>query len=267
MSGDRYSRQSFLGESSDTAISDCIIGVVGLGGGGSHVVQQLAHIGFQRYVVYDYDVVEESNLNRLVGAASVDALAKTPKLHLAKHMIFGLQPKANVEAHACRWQERPDPLHRCHIVIGCVDSYKGREELENECRRHLIHYIDIGMDVHGANPPVIGGQVILSSPGGYCMRCMGFLTDAKLAEEGRRYGNAGGRPQVIWPNGVLASTAVGLAVDLVCDWTGRRRTHAHLSYDGNEFTVKPSLLLRNLDGVVCPHFRNMEVGPPILIEL
>lgn len=36
MSGDRYSRQSFLGENSDTAISDCIVGVVGLGGGGSH---------------------------------------------------------------------------------------------------------------------------------------------------------------------------------------------------------------------------------------
>jgi len=267
MTGSRYSRQSFLGEFSEDAISDCIIGVVGLGGGGSHVVQQLAHIGFQRYVIYDDDIVEESNLNRLVGATSVDALAETPKLHLAKQMIFGLQPNAEVVAHACRWQERPDPLHRCHIAIGCVDSFKGREELENECRRHLIHYIDIGMDVHGTNPPVIGGQVILSSPGGPCMRCMGFLTEARLAEEGRRYGDAGGRPQVIWPNGVLASTAVGLAIDLTCNWTCQRRTREYLSYDGNEFTMKPSLLLRNLEGLACPHFSDTEVGPPILIEL
>lgn len=267
MSGVRYSRQSFLGENSNAAISDCIIGVMGLGGGGSHAIQQLAHIGFQRYVIYDDDVVEESNLNRLVGATVVDALAETPKLHLAKQMVFGLQPNAEVDAHARRWQDCPGPLHRCHIVIGCVDSYKGREELENECRRHLIHYIDIGMDVHGTNPPVIGGQVILSSPGGHCMRCMGFLTEAKLAEEGRRYGNAGGRPQVIWSNGVLASTGVGLAVDLVCNWTTRRATGVYLSYDGNEFTVKPSLLLRNLDGVVCPHYMNMDLGPPVLTEL
>ena len=99
------------------------------------------------------------------------------------------------------------------------------------------------------------------------MRCIGFLTEAKLAEEGRRYGNAGGRPQVIWSNGVLASTGVGLAVDLVCDWTGRCATGAYQSYDGNEFTLKPSPLLRNLDGFVCPHFRDADVGPPILTEL
>jgi hypothetical protein len=91
-----------------------------------------------------------------------------------------------------------------------------------------MHYIDIGMDVHGKERPVIGGQVILSSPGGLCMKCMGFLTDEKLGQEAARYGNAGAHPQVVWPNGVLASTAVGLAVDLVADWTRLRRYHAYL---------------------------------------
>jgi ThiF family len=58
------------------------VGLAGLGGGGSHIVQQLAHIGFQRFVVYDGDVVEESNLNRLVGATSIDVPAETPKLYI-----------------------------------------------------------------------------------------------------------------------------------------------------------------------------------------
>jgi hypothetical protein len=53
------------------------------------------------------------------------------------------------------------------------------------------------------------------------MRCMGFLTDAKLAEEAARYWKGGARPQVVWPNGVLASTAIGLAVDIVTGWTHR----------------------------------------------
>jgi hypothetical protein len=267
MSDGRYSRQSFLGENSEELISRCTIGVPGLGGGGSHIIQQLAHIGFQRYVIYDYDVVEESNLNRLVGADGIDAIAETPKLHLAKKMIYGLQPKAHVQGFPCKWQDRPEPLRECQIVIGCVDSYKTREELEIACRRYLMHYIDIGMDVHGKERPVIGGQIIQSSPGGLCMRCMGFLTDEKLAAEAARYGDAGHHPQVIWPNGVLASTAVGLAVDLITNWTQPNRTHAYLAYDGNEGTLRESLTLRNLMVRDCPHFSIVDVGDPLAVEL
>jgi len=264
---DRYSRQSFLGPNAEELLSRCTIGVPGLGGGGSHIVQQLAHIGFQSYVLYDDDVVEESNLNRLIGASPADVLAETPKLHLAKMMIYRLQPEANVRGFACKWQEKPEPLRECQIVLGCVDSYKGREELEIACRRYLMHYIDIGMDVHGKERPVIGGQIIQSSPGGLCMRCMGFLTDEKLATEGALYGNAGPRPQVIWPNGLLASSAVGLAVDLVTNWTQRRRLHAYLAYDGNDATVKESATLRNLKVTTCPHFPDSDVGDPVLVEL
>jgi hypothetical protein len=263
----RYSRQSFLGPDSEARISRCTIGLAGLGGGGSHIVQQLAHIGFQRYVIYDDDLVEDSNLNRLVGAKSIDALAGTPKLHVAKMMIYGLQPTAIIKGFACKWQDNPEPLRQCQIVFGCVDSYQGRHELEVVCRRYLMHYIDIGMDVHGTEKPVIGGQVILSSPGGICMRCMGFLTDERLAQEAARYGKAGPRPQVVWPNGVLASTAVGLAVDLVTNWTRRGRTHAYLSYDGNQATMKESITLRNLKVTACPHFPANEVGDPVLVEL
>lgn len=266
MSEDRYLRQSFLGPEAEELIARVTVAVSGLGGGGSHVVQQLAHIGFQNYVLYDGDAVEESNLNRLIGATVADALAETPKLHLARMMIYGLQPRASVRGFACTWQEHPEPMRECEIAFGCVDSYKGREELEIACRRYLTHYIDIGMDVHGQDKPVIGGQVIQSSPGGLCMRCIGFLTDEKLAEEAGRYGNVGARPQVVWPNGVLASTAVGLAVDLVTNWTRKQRSHAYLVYDGNEGTVKDSVTLRNLTKV-CNHYSISDAGDPVLLEL
>jgi len=267
MSGDRYSRQSFLGPDAEARIARCTIGIAGLGGGGSHIVQQLSHIGFQRYVIYDSDEVEDSNLNRLVGAISADALAATPKLHIAKMMIYSLQPNALVQGFPCKWQEKPEPLRECQIVFGCVDSYQGRHELEVACRRYLMHYIGIGMDVHGTNRPVIGGQVILSSPGGPCMRCMGFLSDELLAREAALYGKAGPRPQVIWPNGVLASTAVGLAVDLVTNWTRQSRRYAYLSYEGNTGTMKESITLRNLPTGACPHFPDAEVGDPVLLDL
>ena len=266
MSNVRFSRQSFLGRDSEERIARCTVGVAGLGGGGSHIVQQLAHIGFQRFVIYDGDKVEDSNLNRLVSATSVDVAAETPKLLIAKRMIFSLQSHARVWGFAGRWQDDPEPLRKCEIVFGCVDGYQGRHELEVICRRYLMHYIDIGMDVHGDNPPVIGGQVILSSPGHPCMRCMGFLTDEKMTEEAKKYGKAGVRPQVVWPNGVLASTAVGLAVDLVTGWTRRPLSHVYLSYDGNKGTMKDSITLRNLN-LVCPHYAESDVGDPVAVEL
>lgn len=264
---ERTSRQSFLGANSDERIASITVGVVGLGGGGSHIVQQLAHIGFQDFVIYDDDIVEDSNLNRLVGGTTVDALSLLPKLFIAKRMIFGLVPGARVRGFPSKWQEKPEALRECQIVFGCVDSYLGRSELEVSCRRYLSHYIDVGMDVHGSNPPIIGGQVVQSSPGGACMKCMGFLTPARLSEEAARYGEAGERPQVVWPNGVLASTAVGLGVDLVCDWTQKRRPAEYLVYDGSKGTINQSITLRNLDLTTCPHFPIEDLGEPIEVEL
>src|SRR5258707_12844213 len=124
MRKDRYSRQSFLSPDAEDLIARITVAVPGLGGGGSHVVQQLAHIGFQNYVLYDGDAVEESNLNRLIGAKVADSLAETPKLHLAKMMIYGLQSCANVRGFACNWQDHPEPMRESQIVVGCVDSYK-----------------------------------------------------------------------------------------------------------------------------------------------
>src|SRR5207248_326547 len=76
-------------------------------------------------------------------------------------------------------------------------------------------------------------QTILSIPGGPCMMCMGFLTEHKLAREASLYGTAGGRPQVVWSNGVLASTAVGVFTALLTGWSVDAAPVAYLTYDGN----------------------------------
>jgi len=44
---------------------------------------------------------------------------------------------------------------------------------------------------------LIAGQVVLSSPGYPCLRCLGIVTDAALEQEAKRYGAAGSRPQVV----------------------------------------------------------------------
>lgn len=68
----RLDRQSFLGEGSAETLNECFAATVGLGGGGSHVNQQLTHLGVGNLAIFDPDKVEETNLNRLVGATEED---------------------------------------------------------------------------------------------------------------------------------------------------------------------------------------------------
>ena len=211
MKNERFSRQSFLGATGQANIERCVVGIAGLGGGGAQYVQQLAHVGFLHYVLYDNDVVEDSNLNRMVTATETDVSAGTPKIEAAKRSILAVRGTAVIDAHKCRWQDNPEPLRRCDLILGTVDSFAERRELEAFCRRYLIAYIDVGMDLHqvGDEPPVMSGQVILSMPGGPCMFCLGFLTEEKLGREAAPYGAAGGRPQVVWPLVLCHSLIVG----------------------------------------------------------
>lgn len=259
---DQFSRQSFLGEGSQIKLNRLRIGLCGLGGGGSHVVQQLAHVGIGNYVICDPDIAKDVNLNRLIGATVADVEAERAKTDISERLVRGLLPDADVVLIPDKWQMQADLLRSCHIIFGCLDGYGERAQLEAFCRRFLIPLIDIGMDVHEMGGSyVISGQVILSMPGEHCMRCYGFITDTKLEEEARLYGAAGPNPQVVWPNGVLASTAVGLAVNLVCPW-GKSIGSAYLEYDGNRHTVTPSNRLGTVAGRPCKHYHHNDVGDP-----
>jgi len=264
---DRYERQSFLGSDSDRILARCIVGLVGLGGGGSHLSQQLAHLGVGNFCLIDPDVVEESNLNRLVGATSEDATKARPKTEIARRLIAGVNPQARVETVTKRWQECHEVLRGCDVIFGCVDSYRDRYELETTARRYLIPYIDIGMDVHAIGDEFsVSGQVILSMAGELCMRCLGFLREDLLAREAENYGAAGGRPQVIWANGVLASLAVGVFTQLFTPWRSRQSSAVYLEYDGDTHTVASSSRLEWMKGKKCQHFDGAEdLGDPFWV--
>lgn len=263
---ERFMRQSFLGKNGQKNIERAVVGVVGLGGGGSHYVQQLAHIGFLNYVLFDHDVIEDSNLNRLVGGTEEDVKNAAQKLDIARRVILAVRGNANIQAFPERWQARPEKLRICDVVLGAADSFAERRELEACCRRYLIPYVDIGMDINqvGLEPPYVSGQVILSMPRGPCMYCLNFLNDRNLAREAEKYGVAGDRPQVVWPNGVLASTAIGIVVDMLTNWTGNRALPIHLSYRGNDGTITPHPLLKyHLQAGPCTHYPLTEVGDPV----
>jgi molybdopterin-synthase adenylyltransferase len=160
-----------------------------------------------------------------------------------------------VKAFPTKWQEHASELQACDSVVGCVDSYAARDDLERYARRYLMPYVDIGMDVVGSGGNyLLSGQIIVSMPGRPCMHCMAFLTPEKLGKEADNYGGAGGKPQVIWPNGVLASTAVGKLIALLCPWAPQLNVPLYSIYDGNRMILEPSPRLPYLDGMICPHY-------------
>lgn len=265
----RYVRQSYLGDSAQDLLAGATVGVVGASGGGSHIVQQLAHAGITSLRTFDPQTFEESNLNRCVGATAADVVAVTPKVSIGERIARGVDPTAEYRGFQARWQDHPEVLRQCDVVVGCVDTFVERRELEVFCRRFLIPYVDIGTDVHlrDGEAPRSAGQLIVSLPGGPCMTCLGFLTEARLGAEARAYGAGEGASQVVWQNGVLASTAVGFVIELLTGWTEHSRRGRYLSYDGNRGLLSEHPMWSMAEHSECQHFPLDRSGLPGFMPL
>lgn len=261
MLGSYHSRQSFLGARLPELLATVRVGVVGVSGGGSHIVQQLAHVGFQRYALFDDDRIEEGNLHRFVGATREDVEEKMAKVAIGERIIRGIWPDAEVQAHQAQWQDRVEALRTVDLVFGCLDGIRARLDLETTARRYLLPLIDLGLGMRGEKEKLMVGQVALSLPGGPCLRCLGLLTERELTEEaahsGEYPGFGGHAPQVVWANGVLASTAVGVALDLLTGWSKLGAPSLRLQYFGNAGLVEP---YEKPVPATCPHFSGLELG-------
>lgn len=257
------SRQSFLGAGSDALLAELRVAILGLGGGGSHIAQQCAHVGVGHFQLVDDDAIEDTNLNRVVGATAIDVKEATAKVTIASRRILEINPNCNVESIKKKWQTVSATLRPAHVVFGCVDSFKAREEIEIFCRRYHIPYIDIGMDVNqisGTKEFSMSGQLTISLPGGPCLRCLNFLTDELIAKEVQTYGAAGPRPQVVWANGTLASSAVGALIAVLTAWSNED-VCPYLEYDGNSGMLTKSRKLEYIGE--CDHFDNfVDIGDP-----
>lgn len=259
-----FSRQGFLGAGSEQALAAARVTIVGLGGGGSHIAQQLAHLGVGHIRLIDPQEIEASNLNRLVGATDKDVEEHAPKVRIAERVIKGVRPWIEVEAVQAEWQAADDLLKDAHVLFGCVDGYRQRMYLENAARRFCLPYIDIGMDVTriADEQYAVAGQVIMTLPDGPCMRCLGYLTQERLDREENKYGDAGVTPEVVWTNGILASLAVGEFVRLLTPWSEDRREYQWLELEGNNQIVSRSRQPDYAPKGRCRHFRASDLGDP-----
>jgi hypothetical protein len=248
---------SFLGRGLDW-LKAATITVLGAGGGGSHIAQQLAHLGVRRLILVDPDRLEDTNVNRVVGAAYGDIGELKAHLLADRFADLGTEIIAvDVRAESPRGRYS---IERSDVVFGAVDGARARRNIESLCRAALVPYIDVGLKIHMADDDVtilaIGGQIVTSLPGGPCLRCAEVVTEQSLLEDREEY--LAGRPeqQVVSMNGVLASQAVNGMLSVMTGYAPDFPLPAMIAYDGLSHIMKPDTYVQG----PCPHFPVEDAG-------
>src|ERR1700680_117745 len=139
------SRLYFLGKHGLAALRASVVTVVGCGGGGSHIIEQLAHLGVASISLIDPDELDRSNLNRVVGATVADVAKHKSEILAARYAWTAstLEPIARRVQSA----EGIAAVQSSDIVFGAVDRFRTRDDIERICRQAIVPYVDIGLGI------------------------------------------------------------------------------------------------------------------------
>jgi molybdopterin-synthase adenylyltransferase len=248
MSDDRYARQiTFFGAEGQAKLARVRAAIVGNGGTGSHVIQQLAFLGVGDFSLVEYDVVDLTNLNRLVGAVPEDADNATRKVDVAERLIHAINPAAIVRKVSSGLFSATgfEAVRSADVVFGCVDKELPRFVLNEICQAYEIPFFDVATEIDPDTPLNFGGRIVCSVAADEgCLVCLGALDDEELRreqqsdsqreEERTIYGVRasmlkGSGPSVVSLNGVLASATV---TEFMVHWTGVRAARRYVVYKG-----------------------------------
>jgi molybdopterin/thiamine biosynthesis adenylyltransferase len=236
------------------------VGIVGLGGTGSVVLQELSHLGVRDFLLIDPDVVEETNLNRLVGARQADV--GEPKVTVAERWARELNADSSITAkqESVLKESVARQLADTDFVFCCTDSHGSRAVLNQVAYQYLVPMIDMGVVIGSEKGAVttIGGRVQMMAPGLACMIC-GKLLDPDqvrrdmMTEFERRadpyfLGSPQPAPAVISLNATVSSLAVTMFLSAVAGIPSEARL---LNYNGISGAVRPAACSQHPSCIVC----------------
>jgi molybdopterin/thiamine biosynthesis adenylyltransferase len=118
------------------------VAVVGAGGLGGHVVLLLARLGIGQLVVVDYDVFDETNLNRQA-LSNVNSLGKS-KSGEAVELVTSINPGVEVLPYQVKLNtsDASEILAGSDVVVDALDNIPDRFVLEEVCKKlgiPLVH--------------------------------------------------------------------------------------------------------------------------------
>ena len=215
----------FFGKEGQERLGDASVAVVGIGGLGSHVVQQLALLGVGRLILIDSEELDDTNRNRYIGVRHDDPVPGTHKVGIGERLAHDISPHINILAISRPLADQLSfraIISESDFVFGCLDNEGTRLVLTELCLAYEKPYFDLasGIDVDEGR---YGGRVCASWTGAGCLICHGLLDpveagmDLQSFEQRRNqeaiYGIPIGSlgsvgPSVVSINGVVASLGV-----------------------------------------------------------
>lgn len=163
-----------FGSGIQRALGELKVGVVGCGGTGSAVVEQLARLGVRDFVLLDPKALTSSNVTRVYGTGEADIGVE--KATLAHENVVRVAPGAQVETYVGELKS-PDIVRRfagCDVVFGCTDDEAGRVVISRFSTYLMCPVIDCGVLISSGEHGVlegIDGRVTVLAPGTACLVC------------------------------------------------------------------------------------------------
>lgn len=128
-----------LGNDAVQKLQSKTVMVVGCGAVGSFAIEALARSGIGNLILVDFDVVEESNINRQLFA--LHSTIGTPKVDVARNRIKDISPDINITTFTMFWDEKSNPDVRPDFVIDAIDSVASKIALYRWCAYKNIPFI------------------------------------------------------------------------------------------------------------------------------
>ncbi|MES2056056.1 MAG: ThiF family adenylyltransferase [Pseudomonadota bacterium] len=216
------------------------IAVIGLGGIGSLVAEYLGRLGVGELVLIDPDVIEDTNLSRVVGAMSSDVASGALKTTIAARHVCELDDGKFVHEIADDVAKLSVALklRDCDYLFLAADSMRARLVFNALVHQYLIPGVQLGAKVRtdavGALDDAMSA-VREVRPGHGCLWCNQLIDPAQLAIEAKTdaerkaqaYGTHASAPSVITLNAVAAAHAVN---DFLFYFLGIREDEAAATY-------------------------------------
>lgn len=144
---ERYTRNfNSLSYEDQIILNNSKIAIVGLGGLGGYILENLLRIGIRNFHLIDKDIFEITNLNRQL-LSTQDNLGKN-KVDIALERAKSIDHKVNIKIFKEKLNENSfSLLNGVQLVMDGLDSIEGKLDLESLCDK-----MDLPL-IHGA----IGG--------------------------------------------------------------------------------------------------------------
>lgn len=258
---EKFDRQvRAFGSEGQRKLEQLKIAIIGLGGTGAIVAQELVHLGIRDFILVDPDVLEVTNLNRVPNAAAPDVGKQ--KTEIAARYIRTIAKNAEIRCidEDVIKTETARRLLDADILFGCTDSHGSRAVLQQIAYQYMIPFIDMGVSLvakEGAMTHVYG-RVQLLAPGLACFTCSGLLDPNQVRQDMMTaferqadpyiQGSREPAPAVMSLNGTVSSLAVTMLLAVVAGIPMQAR---HVLYNAITSTMRAVRATPKDDCYVC----------------